>query len=322
MAQTFEEWEAGYLGKIKVQARHKDRHDAFHARDAEVAALESQLARARTIKPTGQTFEQWHQATYGDLDWSAEQRDAWDAGLTQAQADGAAAVDELILRHRCGCERCSMGSQLCPATASAIAMEKTLLEATVEAALRNAADECNKRLFAGTHNVDLRKAYDAILALIPDNALKEHDAALKQDLKDQLGWMDQAEVEKFVAIHDARLLEPMVKALEEIAKGEGPFSREPLTHAENTIENMKSIAWAAIRQARGSDGAKEARKGAAQPSDLDSLAQSTAEELRHCIDQFEDGWGFNLAMAKDCLLRAFRSALSYGMPAPEKRKGE
>jgi hypothetical protein len=32
------------------------------------------------------------------------------------------------------------------------------------------------------------------------------------------------------------------EALLEIAKGEGPFSRDPLTHAENTIEAMKELA--------------------------------------------------------------------------------
>lgn len=35
-------------------------------------------------------------------------------------------------------------------------------------------------------------------------------------------------------------------ALEEIAKGEGAFNRDPLTHAENAIENMKAIALRAI----------------------------------------------------------------------------
>ncbi len=38
-------------------------------------------------------------------------------------------------------------------------------------------------------------------------------------------------------------------ALEEIIKGEGAFNREPLKHAENTIENMKKIA----REARGGE---------------------------------------------------------------------
>ena len=43
----------------------------------------------------------------------------------------------------------------------------------------------------------------------------------------------------------------LLAALEEIAKGEGAFSRDPLTHAENTIEAMQSIARAAITKAKG-----------------------------------------------------------------------
>lgn len=34
----------------------------------------------------------------------------------------------------------------------------------------------------------------------------------------------------------------LLDALREIAKGEGAYSRDQLTHANNTIENMKKIA--------------------------------------------------------------------------------
>jgi len=36
--------------------------------------------------------------------------------------------DELILRHRCSCEVCAHSSELCPASASSIAMERTSSE--------------------------------------------------------------------------------------------------------------------------------------------------------------------------------------------------
>ncbi|MFC1535758.1 hypothetical protein ACFL4H_00160 [Candidatus Neomarinimicrobiota bacterium] len=36
--------------------------------------------------------------------------------------------------------------------------------------------------------------------------------------------------------------------LEEIAKGEGPYSLEPLRHAENTIESMKDFAKEALKE--------------------------------------------------------------------------
>ena len=47
--------------------------------------------------------------------------------------------------------------------------------------------------------------------------------------------------------HNAALLE----ACKEIAKGEGDFHRDPLVHAENTIQNMKQLARAAIALEKG-----------------------------------------------------------------------
>jgi len=38
----------------------------------------------------------------------------------------------------------------------------------------------------------------------------------------------------------------VIKLLKEIAKGEGAYSRDVLKHAENTIENMKSLANQAL----------------------------------------------------------------------------
>ena len=49
--------------------------------------------------------------------------------------------------------------------------------------------------------------------------------------------------------HEKEVHAALVAALEEIAKGEGPFSRDPLTHAENIIEAMKEIARAALELA-------------------------------------------------------------------------
>jgi len=46
---------------------------------------------------------------------------------------------------------------------------------------------------------------------------------------------------------------PMLKALKEIQKGEGAFSRDPLIHAGNCIEDMKALATAAIRAAEQAD---------------------------------------------------------------------
>lgn len=41
----------------------------------------------------------------------------------------------------------------------------------------------------------------------------------------------------------------LLEALKEISKREGAFSRDPLTHAENTIDSMAGIAEAAIKAA-------------------------------------------------------------------------
>jgi len=42
--------------------------------------------------------------------------------------------------------------------------------------------------------------------------------------------------------------EQLKLALKEIAKGEGAFSLDPLTHASNTIDNMKEIAEKALEE--------------------------------------------------------------------------
>lgn len=48
--------------------------------------------------------------------------------------------------------------------------------------------------------------------------------------------------------------EKMRKALEEIRKGEGPYHLDPSEHANNTIENMKSIATEALESLTPSNG--------------------------------------------------------------------
>lgn len=43
----------------------------------------------------------------------------------------------------------------------------------------------------------------------------------------------------------------LLATLEEIAKGEGPFNRDPLEHASNVIEHAQQIAREAIEKATG-----------------------------------------------------------------------
>ncbi len=49
----------------------------------------------------------------------------------------------------------------------------------------------------------------------------------------------------------AMMIEELVKALEDIAKGVGRFSRDPLEHCSNTVDDMKETATAALDKARG-----------------------------------------------------------------------
>ena len=46
----------------------------------------------------------------------------------------------------------------------------------------------------------------------------------------------------------------MYEALKEISEGKGRYSLDKLTHASNTIDDMKALAIEAIAKAEGSDG--------------------------------------------------------------------
>ena len=59
------------------------------------------------------------------------------------------------------------------------------------------------------------------------------------------GERDQATARAIVSKLD------LLAALREIAKGQGPYSRDPFQHACNTIEDMKELASAAIAEAEG-----------------------------------------------------------------------
>jgi hypothetical protein len=61
-------------------------------------------------------------------------------------------------------------------------------------------------------------------------------------------------VNEMDAIHIVRCVnerDELLEALETISRGEGRFSRDPLTHADNCVEDMKAIATKALAKARG-----------------------------------------------------------------------
>ena len=65
-------------------------------------------------------------------------------------------------------------------------------------------------------------------------------------------WLNHASNEDRLAA--ARLLaaaSDMAEALAQIAKGEGPYAQDPLTHAANVIEAMKDLARAALTKLEG-----------------------------------------------------------------------
>ena len=61
---------------------------------------------------------------------------------------------------------------------------------------------------------------------------------------DEYTWSHETHAACYLALKLDR--DRLRKALEEIAKGEGRFSRDPLTHANNTVQDMKAIALAAL----------------------------------------------------------------------------
>lgn len=70
----------------------------------------------------------------------------------------------------------------------------------------------------------------------------------------------------------------MRAALEEISRGEGRYSRDPLEHADNCIENMKAIANAALSPDAGRRVAEVVEAAMKVCRLLASIAENTAEE--------------------------------------------
>jgi hypothetical protein len=61
-------------------------------------------------------------------------------------------------------------------------------------------------------------------------------------------WKDRGYSIEPCSLH--AVADDLLEALEEIARREGAYSRDPLTHAENTIDNMERIARDAIAKAQ------------------------------------------------------------------------
>ena len=61
--------------------------------------------------------------------------------------------------------------------------------------------------------------------------------------KDEGTWRKKCAGDMGVLLTEVRRLR---EALQEISIGRGPYSRDPLTHADNTIDAMKAVALGAL----------------------------------------------------------------------------
>jgi len=88
-------------------------------------------------------------------------------------------------------------------------------------------------------------------------ANRDYICAARNVLPDLLDEIERLQAAGFIEVERAnkaeadlaaalKRAEALQEALVEISWGEGAFSRDPLTHAGNTIENMKSIARTAL----------------------------------------------------------------------------
>ena len=81
-------------------------------------------------------------------------------------------------------------------------------------------------------------------------ALSFMNCAIDPALSDETDDWELTDVRWRIRVDELHAdIERLRRALVEIAKGEGAFSRDPLEHAGNCIDNMKQIAEAALRKA-------------------------------------------------------------------------
>ena len=78
---------------------------------------------------------------------------------------------------------------------------------------------------------------------------QDHDEPWAQgEARSKLIYLNNAR-----AALDACHFDELVTALKEIAKGKGPFNRNPLLHAENVIEEAKATANALLAKVEAGD---------------------------------------------------------------------
>jgi hypothetical protein len=78
-------------------------------------------------------------------------------------------------------------------------------------------------------------------AMLVDRLSDEADLCRNDGAEDIANLLDESRI---AIVH-------LTDALQEITLGRGEFNREPLIHAENTIESMKQVAKDALAQVGG-----------------------------------------------------------------------
>lgn len=101
--------------------------------------------------------------------------------------------------------------------------------------------ECDAKLFAAAPEMKEELVVRTEELRLSRLEVSDHENFLA---KVHIEWADEVDTLK------AQNAEKLA-AMEEIAKGEGPFSRDPFKHAENVIDSMKAVAVAAITNAKG-----------------------------------------------------------------------
>ena len=96
------------------------------------------------------------------------------------------------------------------------------------------------------------------------------------------------EYRAFAAGYGAKEYEPnkqeIIKILEEIAKGEGVYSLDPLQNANNTIGNMKSLAEEALSKLQSQESPKEYSR----PEHLEMATTAMKLYLNSILNQIPD----------------------------------
>ena len=119
--------------------------------------------------------------------------------------------------------------------------------------------QCQKKSVVERNGKFYCKVHDP--EYIKEKKRKWHERFAKEEVENRKRWHRKEVIEKVCEPFTTEWLETntavlkasndMYEALKEILEGKGRYSMDKLTHAENTIEDMKELAKQAIAKAEG-----------------------------------------------------------------------